>query len=293
MIPYLPHPPPARPAAKRSRGNGRAVCGRAAVVRTGRRLEQLGSLLVSLRALLFLVLALLLFLVLALLFLLRLLRLLRLLLVLALPLLRGARQGRGWLKSDMCRVEQRHCTFSFFSFLRRSSSLELELELLSLSLELSLGIGSRASRAFGERRVGNPKRKHTSRRLSCVKKMSSPTRKTLQVVGGGSVSRLSQRNISGISTTASDNPLKRFKRAPWTTGPFSEKGPGTVSGRVTAAVFQHSAREYFSTARDDAGRGCISRPASVAAQRTTRTPCHQCPAPRRPWGNAVHQSGGC
>jgi len=48
----------------------------------------------------------------------------------------------------MCRVEQRHCTFSFFSFLRRSSSLELELELLSLSLELSLGIGSRASRAW-------------------------------------------------------------------------------------------------------------------------------------------------
>ena len=64
-------------------------------------------------------------------------------------------------------MEQRHCTFSFFSFLRRSSSLELELELLSLSLELSLGIGSRAKglafwSRFGERRVGNPN-EHTSR----------------------------------------------------------------------------------------------------------------------------------
>jgi hypothetical protein len=60
----------------------------------------------------------------------------------------------------MCRVEQRHCTFSFFSFLRRSSSLELELELLSLSLELSLGIEGLKGLAFwsrfGERRVGNP-----------------------------------------------------------------------------------------------------------------------------------------
>ena len=35
----------------------------------------------------------------------------------------------------------RTLSFSFFSFLRRSSSLEEELELLSLSLELSLGIG--------------------------------------------------------------------------------------------------------------------------------------------------------
>ena len=42
----------------------------------------------------------------------------------------------------MCSVAAvRTLSFSFFSFLRRSSSLEEELELLSLSLELSLGIG--------------------------------------------------------------------------------------------------------------------------------------------------------
>ena len=80
-------------------GHGRVACGRAAVVHTGRRLDQLGPLLLALRELLFLVLALLLLLVLALLLL---LRLLRLLLLLALPLLRGARQRRGWLMSDVC-----------------------------------------------------------------------------------------------------------------------------------------------------------------------------------------------
>jgi hypothetical protein len=34
-------------------------------------------------------------------------------------------------------------------------------------------------------------------------------------------------------TTASYYPLKRFKRAPWT----SEKGAGTVSGRVNSGWF--------------------------------------------------------
>ncbi len=136
----------------------RSVAGRA-VVRTGGRLDQLCSLLVSLRALLLLVLALLLLLVLAFLVLLRLLRLLRLLLVLALPLLRGARQGRGLAEERrVCSVAAvRTLSFSFFSFLRRSSSLEEELELLSLSLELSLGIGPGlgwSALCRNERRVG-------------------------------------------------------------------------------------------------------------------------------------------
>lgn len=47
----------------------------------------------------------------------------------------------------------RTLSFSFFSFLRRSSSLEEELELLSLSLELSLGIGPGRGGA-SQRRVG-------------------------------------------------------------------------------------------------------------------------------------------
>ena len=68
----------------------------------------------------------------------------------------------------VCRVRVAACvrtlSFSFFSFLRRSSSLEEELELLSLSLELEPGIrpGLRTSarrapvaRRAVERRVGN------------------------------------------------------------------------------------------------------------------------------------------
>ena len=55
----------------------------------------------------------------------------------------------------------RTLSFSFFSFLRRSSSLEEELELLSLSLELEPGIrpGLRTSAVWRaaslERRVGD------------------------------------------------------------------------------------------------------------------------------------------
>ena len=65
----------------------------------------------------------------------------------------------------VCRVRVaarvRTLSFSFFSFLRRSSSLEEELELLSLSLELEPGIrpGLRTSAlwraASVERRVGD------------------------------------------------------------------------------------------------------------------------------------------
>jgi hypothetical protein len=64
----------------------------------------------------------------------------------------------------VCRVRVaawvRTLSFSFFSFLRRSSSLEEELELLSLSLELEPGIRSgsdvgKVARLHGERRVGD------------------------------------------------------------------------------------------------------------------------------------------
>ena len=57
----------------------------------------------------------------------------------------------------VCRVRVaawvRTLSFSFFSFLRRSSSLEEELELLSLSLELEPGIrsGRRESGAASRR----------------------------------------------------------------------------------------------------------------------------------------------
>ena len=52
----------------------------------------------------------------------------------------------------MCSVAAvRTLSFSFFSFLRRSSSLEEELELLSLSLELSLGIGPGLARSVAKR----------------------------------------------------------------------------------------------------------------------------------------------
>ena len=53
----------------------------------------------------------------------------------------------------------RTLSFSFFSFLRRSSSLEEELELLSLSLELSLGIGP------GLRTIGNGTPRGRERRV--------------------------------------------------------------------------------------------------------------------------------
>ena len=66
--------------------------------------------------------------------------------------------------SDAVRVRVAACvrtlSFSFFSFLRRSSSLEEELELLSLSLELEPGIrpGLRTSarRRGGAARGGAP-----------------------------------------------------------------------------------------------------------------------------------------
>ena len=64
----------------------------------------------------------------------------------------------------VCRVRVAACVrtlpFSFFSFLRRSSSLEEELELLSLSLELEPGIRPGLKEALCraassvERRVG-------------------------------------------------------------------------------------------------------------------------------------------
>ena len=64
----------------------------------------------------------------------------------------------------VCAVRVAECvrtlSFSFFSFLRRSSSLEEELELLSLSLELEPGIraGLRTSarRGGGAARGGAP-----------------------------------------------------------------------------------------------------------------------------------------
>ena len=63
---------------------------------------------------------------------------------------------------DVCRVRVaarvRTLSFSFFSFLRRSSSLEEELELLSLSLELEPGIrpGLKDVGTGGARLTGAP-----------------------------------------------------------------------------------------------------------------------------------------
>ena len=66
----------------------------------------------------------------------------------------------------VCRVRVAACvrtlSFSFFSFLRRSSSLEEELELLSLSLELEPGIraGLRTSAGVAVARGGAPCWRH-------------------------------------------------------------------------------------------------------------------------------------